>query len=113
MNLGKMGEEIAERYLKNKGYVILCRNFRCRQGEIDIIATFENTLVFIEVKTRSNLNYGLPCEAINSNKKNHIKRVAMQYLFKAKVAFDSQRIDVIEILQEKGKLYIKHTENAF
>ncbi|WP_312353675.1 YraN family protein, partial [Aminipila sp.] len=76
MSLGFQGEEVASNYLKNKGYQVLERNFRCKMGEIDIIACIHKTLVFVEVKTRRNLKFGLPCEAITKNKKVHIKKVA-------------------------------------
>ena len=58
--IGKLGEEIATQYLRNKGYKILDRNFMCRQGEIDIVAHTKKELVFVEVKTRTNLSYGRP-----------------------------------------------------
>ena len=74
--IGKYGEEVAKRYLKLKGYNIVQSNFSCRQGEIDIIANDDKELVFIEVKTRSNLLYGYPVEAVNSTKQTHMYRVA-------------------------------------
>ena len=67
--LGNFGETEASNYLKSKGYVILDRNFRIRQGEIDIIALQQNILCFIEVKTRKNSDFGLACEAVIKNNK--------------------------------------------
>ena len=63
--LGKEGEDFAADYLQKQGYEIIDRNFECKQGEIDIIAKEKNEYVFIEVKTRQNFHYGMPCEAVN------------------------------------------------
>ena len=66
--LGKTGEEIATQYLIENGYKLVIRNFRCRQGEIDIIAKDKDEIVFIEVKTRKNANYGSPVDAVDKRK---------------------------------------------
>lgn len=113
MSLGLQGEEVAANYLENKGYQILERNFRCKMGEIDIIGCIHKTLVFVEVKTRRNLNYGLPCESVTKSKQIHIKRVAAFYVVKNNITNINQRIDVVEILYQGEKAYIRHTENAF
>ena len=68
--LGNLGEDIACKFILNKGYEIVERNFYCRQGEIDIIAKDNEFLVFIEVKTRKNENYGRPIDAITFYKRN-------------------------------------------
>ena len=78
--LGSIGENMAVEVLRSKGYQILRRNYRCRAGEIDIIAQRFGELCFIEVKTRQNFNYGRPCEAVNDEKKRHIRRAAREYL---------------------------------
>ena len=70
--LGKLGEDIAIRFLKYKGYKVIEKNFSCRYGEIDIIAQNSKFLIFVEVKTRTNLNYGKPVEAVNKIKINHL-----------------------------------------
>ncbi|QAT43208.1 YraN family protein [Aminipila luticellarii] len=113
MSLGLQGEEVAANYLQNKGYQVLERNFRCKMGEIDIIACIDRTLVFVEVKTRRSLNYGLPCEAVTKTKKLHIRKVAAFYVMKNKIGNINRRIDVVEILYQGEKAYIRHTENAF
>ncbi len=113
MSLGVQGEEVAANYLKNKGYQVVERNFRCRMGEIDIIASINKTLVFVEVKTRRSLSYGLPCESITKNKQVHIKRVAKFYTVKNNIINVNQRIDVLEVLYRGEKAYIRHIENAF
>ncbi|QHI73158.1 YraN family protein [Aminipila terrae] len=113
MSLGVQGEEVAANYLKNKGYQVLERNFRCRMGEVDIIACIDRTLVFVEVKTRRSLSYGLPCESVTKTKQLHLRRVAAFYVMKNNIGNISRRIDVVEILYRGEKAYIRHTENAF
>ncbi|MDD2190353.1 MAG: YraN family protein [Eubacteriales bacterium] len=111
MSLGCLGERMAERYLIKKGYRILKKNFRCMMGEIDIIAMDGTELVFIEVKTRKNQNYGLPCEAINAEKIRHIKRTAAYYTMVSGEDYQDIRLDVIEILITKGQTWLHHIEN--
>lgn len=112
MSLGKWGEEVAEKYLKKRGYTILSKNFRCRMGEIDLIALDHDHLVFIEVKTRKNQNYGLPCEAVNHEKIKHLKRTAAFFIATCPVDHKEERLDVIEILTQGGRTYLHHIENV-
>lgn len=92
--LGRIGEEKAYKYLREKGYQILERNFRCKMGEVDIIAKDKNKdLVFVEVKTRRSFQYGSPAEAINYRKKNHIYRVAKYYIITKKLINKTIRFD--------------------
>ena len=79
---GKIGEEIAIKYLKEKGYEIVCQNFTCRQGEIDIIVKDRGELVFIEVKTRMSTKYGEAREAVHEEKLKHILGTTSYYLYK-------------------------------
>lgn len=109
---GILGEDIATCYLKDLNYEIIERNFRCRSGEIDIIAKDEDELVFVEVKTRSNLICGNPAEAVNSLKMKHIYRVAEYFIYKNNMINNFVRFDVIEVYL-KNKLYnIKHLKNV-
>lgn len=112
MTLGSWGEDAAEKYLKKKGYTILERNFRCKLGEIDIIALDGRSLVFIEVKTRRNQNYGLPCEAVTAVKLQHLKRTAAYYTAVHNADCWEPRLDVIEILARDGRAYIRHMEGV-
>lgn len=112
MNLGEWGENAAEKYLAKKGYQIIEKNFRCKIGEIDIIAKEDEVLVFVEVKTRKNLNYGLPSESITEAKLHHIKRNVQYYTLIKKLQWMDLRIDVIEILIRDGKAYIHHIINV-
>ena len=75
-HLGDRGESYAEDYLRRQGYRILTRNYRTKIGEIDLIADDHGTLVFIEVKTRSSVRYGIPSEAVNYKKKQKIIQTA-------------------------------------
>lgn len=106
--IGKLGEELATKYLKQNKYVILDRNFRCKQGEIDIIAIDSKQIIFVEVKTRTNLLYGNPSEAVNRVKRLHIKKAANYYLYKNNIKKIPIRFDVIEIYLKKQKYKIHH-----
>lgn len=108
---GKLGEKIATNYLTSKGSKILQTNYRLKFGEVDIIAKINKDIVFIEVKARSNINFGYPAEAVTLKKQRKIRNVAKYYIVKNKLEKASIRFDVIEIyLKEKR---INHIENAF
>lgn len=77
---GQIGENAAADVLRAKGYRILRQNYRCRYGEIDIIAERGGDVSFVEVKTRQSLNYGRPCEAVTVEKRGHMRRAAHCYL---------------------------------
>lgn len=79
---GNTGEDIATEYLEKQGYIILERNFYCKQGEIDIIAKDKNEVVFVEVKSRSDVGYGLPSEAVTKQKIKHLCRTARYFCIK-------------------------------
>lgn len=111
--LGAYGEVLSRKHLINKGYLLLKNNFKNRFGEIDIIAQQNNVMVFIEVKTRNNIIYGLPREAVNYGKQLKIKKVAQQYIQQQKIRDMNFRFDVIEVLWIKDKYEINHIENAF
>ena len=110
--LGKTGEEIGTKYLIKNGYKIIIRNFRCRQGEIDIIAQDKNEIVFIEVKTRKNTNYGYPIDAVDKRKQKHILNASKYYIYINKLEKRNIRFDVIEIYK-KDKFYINHIKNIY
>lgn len=95
--LGKFGEDLACEYLKNQGYKIIDRNFRIRGGEIDIIAIDNNTTVYIEVKTRSSHQFGLPEESVTYHKLKFLERAAKFYRSSHKNLPELERIDVLSI----------------
>ena len=111
-SIGKDGEEIATKFLENKGYKILNRNFLTRHGKIDIIAKDKEEYVFIEVKTRKSNKYGEPIDAINNNKIKHLKSAINYYLYINKLENKFIRIDVIEVKYIKNKIYINHIKQA-
>ena len=110
---GKIGEDIAIKYLQSKGYKIIERNFQCKQGEIDIVALDKQEIVIIEVKTRKCLEYGKPAEAVDENKRKHIYKAAGYYLYIKKLEKHFIRIDVIEVYIKENKYYINHIKKAF
>ena len=109
---GRDGEEKAVQFLKNKGYKIIDRNFRLKNGEVDIVATFKNILVFIEVKTRTSKDFGTPFEAINYYKMKALVRVAQYYKMIHPKLPDQMRIDAISVqLNTFQDPIIEHIEN--
>lgn len=108
--LGKNGEDIAVEYLKQKGYKIIERNFYCRTGEIDIIALKDEYLVFIEVKTRSSNEYGLPAEAVTKRKLEHFYKTARYYVYTRNLQDEFIRFDVIEVYFKNSQYRVNHIE---
>ncbi len=95
--IGYYGEQLCENYLISIGYNILCRNFSCKVGEIDIIARDKSFICFIEVKTRYNNIYGVPCESVIGAKEYKIFRVAQYYINKYNLHKNYFRFDVAEV----------------
>lgn len=110
--IGKLGEDIAVHYLKQKGYKILDRNFECRQGELDIIALDKKETVFIEVKTRTSNKYGTPSEAVNKVKQKHILQTIKYYLYTRNLSDEFVRIDVIEVYIKDNIYRVNHIKQA-
>lgn len=109
-----LGEDLAADYLTTRGYTILARNYRKNTGEIDIIARDGEYLVFIEVKTRTNLLFGQPYEAVTLRKQAQISRVALGYITINKLHNQAMRFDVISVLiQANGKTEINHLPGCF
>ena len=107
--LGRDGEQAAVTYLEGCGFRILDRNWRCADGEIDIVAVERHTFVVCEVKTRSGTRYGTPLEAVGRAKRNRLRRLAVRWLTAHGVRFDQIRIDVIGLLYEgTGGFTIQH-----
>ena len=112
--VGKLGEKLAQEFLKKRGYHIRETNFRCREGEIDIVARQKDYLVFIEVRTKSNLDFGTPEESITQAKKEKIINSALTYINTHQNSPSLWRIDVVAIeVDDKGKTKrINLIENA-
>ncbi|HVN66984.1 MAG TPA: YraN family protein [Candidatus Sulfotelmatobacter sp.] len=112
--LGCQGEEIAEKYLLDKGYKVLERNYRSQQGEIDLIAQEGEFLVFVEVKNYSFRSYGTPQGAVRKNKKGSIIHAAETYLYRKKIKDTYCRFDVVTIYRRlDGSRAIELYKNAF
>lgn len=103
--LGMRYERYAEHYLVRQGYRILERNFRCMQGEIDLIAREGKYLVFIEIKYRKNLRSGMPAEAVDAKKQQRIRQAARYYLYRKHYGEETPcRFDVVGIAGEQISL---------
>lgn len=108
--VGIEGEVLAKEYLEKQGYKILQTNYKNKIGEIDIIAMDNKTLVFVEVKCRSSLKFGLPREAVDERKQYKIRQIATGYLkFKGLYEKINVRFDVIDVLGLK----VTHIKDAF
>ena len=112
--LGKQGEQIAAHFLKSKGLSIREINSRCSAGEIDIIAEDNDTIVFVEVKTRSSEGFGLPEESVHFFKQKKLIQLAMYYLQKKQLQNKRCRFDVVSIIIRNNKVKkIDHFVDAF
>jgi len=111
--LGKRGEEVALRFLKKKGYRIIEKNYACKMGEMDIIAKEKDTLVFIEVKTRTSALFGPPQLAVNFSKQRQLSKVALNYLKENRLEEAKARFDVVAILLGQKEEGIELIRNAF
>ena len=112
--LGAVGEKLARDFLKKKGYRIRVTNFRCREGEIDIIAEKKDYLVFVEVRTKTSASFGSPEESVTFAKKEKLIASAFTYLSERKNLPESWRIDFVAVeLDQNGKTTrIELIENA-
>jgi len=112
-DLGRRGEQAAVEYLESAGLRILDRNWRCAEGEIDIVAAEGRVLVICEVKTRSGTGYGSPLEAITRSKRARLRRLAIRWLVAHGVLFDEVRIDVIGLVRdESGHYQLEHVRGV-
>ena len=105
---GIIGEKMAQKYLKDNKYEIIENNYYTRNGEIDIIASKNNYIIFVEVKTRTNEKYGRASEAVNKIKKFHMKKSAAKFLKENNFSRFTIRFDVIEVYMINGKCKINH-----
>ena len=111
--LGQRGENLAARHLRNQGYKIIIRNFRCDVGEVDIIARDGKTLVFVEVKTRTS-DEPTPEDQVNNDKRHQLTKAARAYLSQYGTPQPPARFDVVAVVWPQGReARIRHTQNAF
>jgi putative endonuclease len=116
--LGRFGEDLAARRLTDAGYEILSRNWRCADGELDIVARDGTTLAFIEVKTRSSVAFGSPAEAVTPVKAARIRRLALRWLMENRDSsaefWPVLRFDVVSVLRRRdGPPLVDHYIDAF
>ena len=112
--VGAYGERLAERHLVNQGLEVLARNWRCRDGEVDLILRDGDDVVFCEVKTRRSPTFGTPAEAIRPGKVRTLRRLAGRWLAESAAHPREIRFDVVEVLpQRRGAALVEHTRAAF
>ena len=111
--VGKAGEEAAVQYLCKHGYQILERNYRCRFGEIDLIARDGRTLAFIEVKTRRSQSYGPAAAAVTLKKQRHLIKASQVYLIERKKPGEFCRFDVVTVELDAQAPRIELIKDAF
>lgn len=109
---GQRGEDIAANYFATIGYSLVTRNWRCPAGELDLIVEKDNTLVFVEVRTRRSARYGSPEESITAAKQAKLIELAQTYLQQEQPPHPAWRIDVAAVWLRSGQPHINHIENA-
>ena len=113
---GRWGEETAAAYLRRRHYTIVAANYRCRLGEIDLIAENRDYLVFVEVKLRTNLRYGMPRESVTAKKQEKLRSAALLYLsmhgLDAPARFDVAEV-YTDVRHSARSTRIEYIENAF
>ena len=111
--LGRYGEELAAEHLQREGLTILARNWRCRTGELDVVAREGAALVIVEVKTRRSEAFGNPLEAVGPRKLRRLRQLALRYLDEQQVHAPEIRFDVIGIVQPlTGRPTIEHVRGV-
>jgi putative endonuclease len=112
--LGRAGEQLAADHLEKQGWIVLARNWRCAQGELDIVATDGERVVFCEVKTRSGVDYGGPLNAVDQHKILRVRQLARAWLDEHRLHGCRVRFDVISVLWPPGgRARLDHLPEAF
>jgi len=111
--LGAEGERAAEKLLRRHRYKILARNYRCAAGEVDLIALDGTTVVFIEVKTRTQDGFGSPLDAVDRRKQGQVARAAKYFLSEKHLLDRDARFDVVGVWWEGGRVTCELVQNAF
>ena len=113
IELGRVGEDLAARYLEDRGWRIVARNVRYREGEIDIVAARAGLLACVEVKTRRSRAFGTPAEAVTWRKQKTIRSMAARFLSEQRPHADEVRFDVMDITRDGLGFCVTHLEDAF
>ena len=111
--LGRDGEEIAERLYRKMGFRVLDRNFRCKAGEIDLVARRGPLIVFCEVKSRRTDRWGEPAEAVGYAKQARLRRLAAVWLSERRPGSVDIRFDIVSVIVRRGRSYVRHIPDAF
>jgi putative endonuclease len=113
-NHGRVGEDLAHRFLRRKGLTVVARNFRARSGagEIDLVAWHGGSLVFVEVKTRASEEYGPPEAAVDAEKRIAVRRTAREYMRRSGVEWGKTRFDIVSVVLEHP-VRIEWLQDAF
>jgi putative endonuclease len=110
---GELGERIAERWLRRRGWRVLQRRFRNGHRDIDLVVEREGTVVFVEVKARKGAEFGGPVQAVNHRKRKQLERSAMVWIDRHGRNMESYRFDVVGVLVDGAAVRVCHVENAF
>ena len=110
---GELGERIAERWLRRKGWKVLQRRFRNGQRDIDLVVERDGTVAFVEVKARRGREFGDPVEAVNWSKQKELARSASVWIDRHGRPSESYRFDVVGVLVEGERVRVRHVANAF
>lgn len=113
LDTGRKGEEIACRHLRDQGYVILERNYRCPSGEMDIIARQGGALVFVEVRSRRSDHFGEPLDSVGPLKQRKLSRIALSYIQKHRLEGRPARFDVLGVKMRPDGHTIELVRDAF
>lgn len=111
--IGNIGEDVAEKFLRQQGYVIVEKNFYYRHGEIDIVAMEGKTLVFIEVKSRRSERFGSPEESVTPKKQELLRRTAEGYVASKNLTNIECRFDVVAVMMKEGKAECRLLKDCF
>jgi len=111
--LGARGERLAARHLRRQGYAIVQRNYRCRHGEIDLVALDGGVLVFVEVKTRAQSRFGTPLAAVDRRKQAQVARVAREFVRQHRLYDRAIRFDVVGVRRRGWSWEIELVRDAF
>ncbi|NBE99864.1 YraN family protein [Nonomuraea sp. KC401] len=112
LDLGRQGEQLAVTYLEAQGMKVIERNWRCRHGEIDVIAEEGPSLIVVEVKTRSGTSHGTALEGVSRAKLARLNMLAAKWLATQQRTFDSVRVDVIALERFAGDFALRHVRGA-
>jgi len=110
---GELGERIAEKWLRRRGWKIVQRRFRSGHRDIDLVVERDGTVAFVEVKARKGAEFGGPVQAVNHRKRKQLERSAMVWIDRHGREAESYRFDVVGVLLNGAEVRICHVENAF